>query len=127
VPKRYIWPHQEYTKQTGEKLRILRGQEVGEEIAISLPLPPRSYRRSCVYLKIGGFELFIGTCDVSPDHVSKPGFILYKGVPDALTRKRIRYCLSFCLGSYLVYLGNTNFDASWKPVSFVAESAYVPA
>jgi hypothetical protein len=36
----------------------------------------------------------------------------------------VRRCLSFALGLYLVYLGNTAFDSDWHTVHFEAISAY---
>jgi hypothetical protein len=39
-------------------------------------------------------------------------------------RDKLRRCLSFCLGIYLVYLGSSWFDEAWHLVRFEAISAY---
>src|SRR5690606_22480031 len=78
----------------------------------------------CVHLGVEGLELFVGESKAKPEHVTKPGFILYLGTPDEETRAKIRNCLSFCLGAFLLYLGHTKFDSEWRPVAFVAKSGH---
>ena len=77
-----------------------------------------------VYLRVGGTELYLGTArSDTPQGLVKPGFILYRGAPDEGTREKIRHCLSFALGNYLVNLGSTTLDAAYQPVSITAVSA----
>lgn len=49
---------------------------------------------------------------------------MYLGKPTEEERAKVRDCLSFCLGSYLLYLGNTEFDSEWHPVAFEARSGH---
>lgn len=118
----FIWPDFDKVERTGEKRRTLKSQK--GEIVMSVPIYSPESSRSCVHLFIEGFELFIGVSKAKPEHILKPGFILYRGTPDEPTRAKIRDCLSFCLGNFLVYLGDTTFDAEWNPVSFSARSGH---
>lgn len=118
----FLWPHFEDVERTGEERRTLRSPK--GEIVISIPMASGGLSRSCVHIFIEGFELFIGSSKIKPEHISNPGFILYRGAPDAKTRSKIRDCLSFCLGNFLIYLGETSFDGEWNPVSFTARSGH---
>src|SRR5208337_3376862 len=76
-------------------------------------------------LRIAGHTLYV--CAPMPAEItSKPvsGYVVYKGVPDDLTRKKIRTALSFALGVYLVETGHTLYDKDWQIVSATTRSAY---
>lgn len=122
IPDRLIWPHADDVSAKGENRRRLHSP-LGEVI-ISTPIDSMSGSRSCVHLFIDGIELFIGTSKVKNNHIAAPGFILYRGSPNEATRAKIRDCLSFCLGSFLLYLGNTTFDSEWHPIAFDAKSGH---
>jgi hypothetical protein len=79
---------------------------------------------SCRKLNVGDMELYLGA-SVSglPKILVKPGFILYRGVPDEETREKVRNCVSFALGNYLVYLGCTVLDEACHAVSMTAVNA----
>jgi hypothetical protein len=79
----------------------------------------------CVKLTVGGLALYFCAPMRKPsEKCIKPGFIVYVGTPDEDKRRRIRTCLSYSLGIYLVHLGHTVFDGEWKLISFQALSAY---
>lgn len=118
----FIWPDFDETKKTLVKERRLGAGD--EEVIITSTTPSERVSRSCARLDIGGMIVIIGKSRAKPDHIQSPGFILYLGVPDEETRSRIRGCLSFLLGEFLVHLGWTSFDLQWKPVSFCAASGH---
>jgi hypothetical protein len=118
----FIWPDSDDRLKDGEDRRVLKGSR--REIILSAPIDSGQHSRSCVHLIIESIEIFVGESKAKPEHVTKPGFILYVGTPDEETRAKIRNCLSFCLGTYLLYLGNTKFDSKWLPVEFVAKSGH---
>lgn len=54
----------------------------------------------------------------------RPGCIIYDGIMDLETRKKIRVSLSLALGVFLVDLGHTNYDNMWNALSMFARTAY---
>lgn len=119
----FIWPDSIEEKSIGETQRILRSQKA--EIVFAAPIDSKEWRRTCAHLSVEGMDLFIGASkNVKVANVSRPGFILYKGNPGEGVRRRIRDCLSFSLGTYLIYLGYTSFNENSEPISFKAVSAY---
>jgi hypothetical protein len=118
----FVWPHSDDITETGEKRRRLHGPR--GEVILSTPIHGMSSSRSCVQLVIEGIKLFVGVSRAELQHIAKPGFILYQGTPELQTRSKIRDCLSFCLGDFLIYLGDTTFDAEWEPIAFHAQSGH---
>ncbi|MFC4298382.1 hypothetical protein ACFO0J_10055 [Castellaniella hirudinis] len=116
----FIWPDSDNIFKEGEERRTLKSAR--KEIIFSTPIDSDQYSRSCTHLIIDDIEIFVGASRTKPDHVKNPGFILYIGTPNEETRGKIRNCLSFFLGNYLLYLGNTKFDSEWRPVKFLAKS-----
>ena len=65
-----------------------------------------SIGKHCVRIVVDGLTIFFCKPMRSPSpKCIKPGFIIYVGTPDEDVRRRIRTCLSYSLGMYLVYLG----------------------
>lgn len=80
---------------------------------------------NCVRLTVGEYTLFLATAKPTvAANIKRPGYIVYLGCPTDEFRDRIRRCLSFALGSYLVYLGHSCFCADWRLTRFEAMSAY---
>lgn len=92
LSSKFIWPHSDDTKETGEKRRTLSSP--AGEFALSTPIESRSGNQSCVHLVIEGIERFIGESRAKVPYIANPGFILYKGAPDQAIRFKIRDCLS---------------------------------
>ena len=63
-------------------------------------------------------------CAPSASSASRSGCIVFPGVPEAPTRKKIRTALSFALGAYLVETGHTIYDNKWHMVSATLISAH---
>ena len=76
-------------------------------------------------LEVEGSLFYVCTLDGDKEiDAKKPGCIVYDGVPSDTFRDRIRRCISFSLGSYLVYLGVSKFDAEWHLTEFEVVSPY---
>ncbi|MEI9980437.1 MAG: hypothetical protein WDN23_15825 [Edaphobacter sp.] len=119
----FIWPDTIKTSSNNESTVTL-GTGTGS-ITIRGSSGPEGSRRQCVRLVIDGQNLFVCCAEKSKaDRHSKRGYIVYEGNPSADFRDRVRRCLSFALGLYLVYLGYTAFDSQWATVQFEAVSAY---
>lgn len=119
---KHIWPHSDHTEET-----IVKEREIGkgeEAIIIRSENPSTIHSNSCARIVIDDLTFIIGESRKKHAHIKNPGFILYLGIPDEETRMKVRGCLSFLLGDYLLYLGWTCFDLQWKPVSFCAVSAH---
>jgi hypothetical protein len=86
---------------------------------------PKGSGRRCAQITVDGSILFL--CCAEKDatkHVDKPGYIVYLGNPSDEYRDKVRRCLSFALGMYLVYLGYSSFCENWKLIHFEAVTAY---
>lgn len=118
----FFWPDSSDVTESGEKVFGFAAASSG--VSISFPLDSQELSNCCVFLTVAGIELIIGRSRAKPTHVSAPGFILYKSVPDETTRRKIRDCLSFCLGDFLLYVGETLFNEKWRPVSFKASCGH---
>ena len=76
-------------------------------------------------LEVEGIHLYLCQSQgLSGIDAKKPGFIVYDGVPTDEFRDRIRRCLSFSLGTYLVNLGVSRFDEEWNLTDFEVVSPY---
>lgn len=94
-----------------------------EAITLKSTSTAHSGRNQCVYLVIGGEELFLGAArDDLPKTTVKPGFIVYKGKTDEHAREKIRNCISFALGTCFLHLGCTVLDAECNPIYITAVS-----
>lgn len=112
-PDIYHWPHVMDSKDTETKLTKFTAD--GFEITINVSTEGGSFDRSCVHLCIEGMEIFVGKFPKnSISDIEMPGYILYKGSPEALFREKLRNALSFALGKYLVYLGHSGFTEQWE-------------
>jgi len=76
-------------------------------------------------IEVEGVRLYIFKLDeISIADAKRPGCIVYDGVPEDAVRDRIRRCISFSLGIYLVYLGVSRFDEGWGLTDFEVVSPY---
>ncbi|MCW2283163.1 hypothetical protein M2323_000933 [Rhodoblastus acidophilus] len=85
----------------------------------------QGFSRNSARVTIAGHHLCACSLDRPDDEAkNRPGIIVYAGIPDDLTRKKIRTALGFALGSYLVETGHTIYDHDWRIVSASVRSAY---
>lgn len=108
----FLWPDSDNVEETDVKTRTLRSPS--GNIIIPSKSTSSLHDQSCTRLSIGGWDVIIGRLRGERAQLDDSGFVLYLDLPDEETRSRIRGCLSFCLGDYLVYLGSTTFDATWS-------------
>jgi hypothetical protein len=127
----FVWPNRIDEKAESNTSRIFGG--------VAAPLVPVSSETltmsgsgnseggswACVRLTVDGTTLFL--CEARAgiaQHIQKPGYIVYEGDPTEEFRDKVRRCLSFCLGMYLVYLGSSWLDDTSHLIWFEAVSAY---
>ncbi|MGH9436329.1 MAG: hypothetical protein ACRD4R_01280 [Candidatus Acidiferrales bacterium] len=119
----FSWPNMIVNESVVTKTRTLRGGD--HEPVLRWSRESGGGGWSCVKLDVDGYDFFL--CVAKPTvagGINKPGFILYAGNPPDELRDKVKRCLSFCLGKYLVYLGYSRFCEDGLLVSFEAVSAY---
>ena len=122
----YVWQGSSICekRETVDTLTLGYGAGAIELAAHARPLLNANF--SALEMVIAGFRLFL--CESKPavsKGIEQPGYILYVGNPTDEVRAKIRKVLSFCLGSYLVYLvylGSTMLSEKSEIVSFSAVS-----
>lgn len=118
LSNRFLWPDSDHIEGSVVRTRTL-GSPKGS-VVIPSAIPSNHYGNSAVRIEVDGLSVFVGVSFSKPKHVKRPGFILYLGVPSDEKREKIRQCLSFCFGDYLLSLGCTRFNDKWIPVEFKA-------
>lgn len=122
LASKFLWPESDVLTENGETKRTL--STATSSLEMTSPIYSHLSSRSCVHLKIDGIEIVVGRSRVKANYIYAPGFILYREAVDESIRRKIRDCLSFCLGDFLLYLGETSFDGNWQPVAFHAKSGH---
>ncbi|MDZ7918632.1 hypothetical protein [Rhodoferax sp.] len=121
VPNAYHWPHIVDSTDTETISNKFRADDF--EISMNASVESRSSSLACAHLRIDGMDIFVGTLHKkSIANIEMPGYILYKGCPDASFREKLRGALSFALGQYLVYLGHSSFNEKWDLIQLEAIS-----
>jgi hypothetical protein len=99
--------------------------DTSDELTVTGSNSPEGNSWACVRLSVDGTTFFL--CHARAGivkHIQKPGYIVYVGNPSDEFRDKVRRCLSFSLGLYLVYLGSSWFCKEWHLIRFEANSAY---
>jgi len=123
VEDRFIWPDLTNDETDFVTLRSFGNAKDGPILKCSRKSFGGS--RNCVKLSVANVDLYLGvSLTTLTEKRIKPGFILYIGTLSDDVRLKIRDCLSFSLGMYLVYLGYSTFNQDWDLTSFKAVSAY---
>lgn len=115
-----MWPHSE--KQEVENVKRVWWGVDGFEVSSKDTRGRNS--NSCFCFSVAGMDIVVGRSQESNEDGQKRGYILYKGDIDDDVRSKIRGCLSFALGSYLVYLGTASFSKSGQLGYLKSLSAY---
>lgn len=120
----YLYPDSININETlTTEIKLLHNDEHFTELSSSDNTTSGS--RACIYLNIDGQELYVGKCTKQTKlHNGALGFILYKGAPSEERRDKIRRCLSYALGRYIVYLGYNTYNEQWQLLSFKAIAGY---
>jgi hypothetical protein len=119
----FHWPDNIEDTAEAKKTRKFGSDPNGPVISASNPSGGNGWR--CVQLTVDGYTLFLCCSEKNiAKHIDRPGYILYLGSPSDEFRNKVRRCLSFALGIYLVYLGYSSFCENWELIHFEAVSAY---
>ncbi len=119
----FIWPASVDAMETTSVTRTIDARNGG--LTIPSSASRRSFTNSAVSLEINGQLCYV--CALDPlDYASArhPAYIIYRGAPDDVFRKKVRTALSFALGLFLVELGSTYYDSEWNVLQATARSAY---
>lgn len=112
IPENYIWPN-----GYDEKTNTVTEREIIGSPSVKLRTESKNNTMSytSARLRIGDVDLIVGKSSNTKALARiSPGYILYLGNPDSEKRKKIRDSISFALGTSLVYLGNSSFDAEYR-------------
>jgi hypothetical protein len=117
----FFWP-----EVIDEPFESLEFESVeGESILKTSPRPRKGVDGHCVTLRVDGYQVCLyATHRVTENGVVHPGYILYTPAPTESYRQKIRDCLSFSLGIYLVYLGHSQLHKDGSLLSFEAINGY---
>src|SRR6218665_3400250 len=121
-PNEFLMPHTVKTSIQNTVTKFIDTQSINTSLK-SIDTTT-SLSRSRLSFMIDGQNISICSLDRKDDKNFRRAFILYDGVPTDEFRKKLRECVSFFLGSYLVSLGYSRFDNEWNLTNFKAISAY---
>jgi len=120
----YLWPCLSDDLAEIKKTRKLCHQE-NAAIIMTGTNKAESHHRNCVKICVDKYEVYLCTTRLEGnENIEGSGFILYVGNPSLEIRRKIRDCLSYATGRYLVCLGHSCFSSKWSLLSFKAISAY---
>jgi len=126
VPTEFLWPDN-IEKVFSDMVTVTLGgiPPTRPKLVMTGSSAPRGGSWAAAQLEVDGTHLYLCEAQgINSTEAKKPGFIVYDGVPTDEFRDRIRRCLSFSLGSYLVYLGVSRFDEEWDLTDFQVVSPY---
>jgi hypothetical protein len=126
VPTSFFWPDNIEKKGSNAVTVILGGvPSARPKLVMSGTSSPSGSSWAAAQLEVGGVRIWVCEAQgIDAADAKKPGFIVYDGVPADEFRDRIRRCISFSLGIYLVHLGVSRFDEEWHLTDFEAISPY---
>ncbi len=125
-PSEYLWcDHVETTRSDSSTVVVGGVPPSRPKIEVKGDSRHKGGAWAAAGLNVDGVQLYVCSLkDLSGARVKRPGCIIYSGVPSDEFRDKVRRCISYVLGSYLVYLGVSRFDANWHLTDFEAISPY---
>src|ERR1035437_3613765 len=126
VPTTFLWPDNIETTRSNVVTVTLGGvPPTRPKLVMSGSSSSGGGSWAATQIEVEGIRLYLCEAQgLSATDAKKPGFIVYDDVPTDEFRDRIRRCLSFSIGSYLVYLGVSRFDEEWNLTDFEVVSPY---
>jgi hypothetical protein len=126
VPTEFLWPDNIEKKSINSVTVVFGGvPPTRPKLIMSGSLSPSGSSWAAAQLEVEGIHLYLCEArDIDATDAKKPGFIVYDGIPTDEFRDRLRRCVSFSLGSYLVYLGVSRFDEEWHLTDFEVVTPY---
>lgn len=119
----YLWPD----SLDVSRIKIFNIGFSGDDgkIKISKSSDKQAFSKCMVKFVVGGVNVILGSWpEKVNNNLKNPGFIIYQGRVSDQIRKRIRECISFALGSMLVYLGCSEYSSDWKILRAKAVRGY---
>jgi len=126
VPSEFLWPDN-VERQNSDSTTVTLGGVPPHRprLVLSGSASAGGSGWAAAGLVIDGTQVYLCTLEkIKETDAKRPGCIVYDGLPTDAFRDRVRRCLSFVLGSYLVYLGVSRFDAAWHLTDFEVVSPY---
>lgn len=117
-----LWPHSKRVEE--ESTRAVRWLSDKDELLLNSRGSAVNSGKSCFALSVAGNNIIIGCSHSALDEGPKRGYILYKKETSDVVRSKIRDCVSFALGIYLVYVGTAGFSKDGGLGYFKSISAY---
>jgi len=77
-----------------------------------------------LHLRISRIDLYVMRSDDRSKNDKDAGQIVYRTYIDQAFRDKVRACLSFVLGSPIVYLGHTDYCSEWVPTFMKSVDAF---
>jgi hypothetical protein len=126
VSTSFLWPDNIERKGSNTISVTLGGvPSARPKLVMSGTSSPSGSAWAAAHLEVDGIHLWLCQAQgIGATDAKKPGFIVYDGVPTDEFRDRIRRCISFSLGIYLVYLGVSRFEEEWQLANFEVISPY---
>jgi hypothetical protein len=123
ISSHYVWPDTtDIDEVTTKEIKLGQGEDAP---VLKHILKSGGGARNCAKLNIAGHKLYL--CHLKHEKekgVRDPGFILYFGTPECEVREKIRIILSYLMGGYFAYLGNSTFCKDWYLKTYEAVSSY---
>ncbi len=117
IPNNYIWPSFFDEEVVDEKSRTFPGDP---PIRFQVKSKRSGSSRKCLRFKLNEYDIVFGINEQGDIEAERPGYILYTGSPDDITRRRIRDCLSFAFGLPLIHFGHACYCGEGKLTELVA-------
>lgn len=126
VPTQFLWPDN-IERTISDSVTVTLGgvPATRPKLVMTGSSAPSGSSWAAAQLEVEGIQFYLCEAQgINATEAKKPGFIVYDGVPTDEFRDRIRRCLSFSLGTYLVFLGVSCFDEDWGLTDFEVVSPY---
>ncbi|MEB0043704.1 hypothetical protein, partial [Pseudomonas sp. MH10] len=117
-----LWPHSKRVEE--ESTRTVRWISGNDELILNSSDNMVKSGSSCFALSVAGNDIIIGRSHSELNEGPKRGYILYKKETPDDVRRKIKDCVSFALGIYLVYVGTAGFSKDGGLGYFKSISAY---
>lgn len=117
IPSHYIWPSFFDEEIASTSSRTFLGDQ---PIIFQIQNKRKHASRKCLRLTINECDIVLGSIEQGSIEAERPGYILYAGSPDEITRRRIRDCLSFAFGAPLIHFGHACYCGEGNLTELVA-------
>lgn len=118
-----IWPHS--VDSVTRITKDIAFNKESDHLTFKASRKNENHGRRCVEFKVGDHTIFFGVTGGPAGRKNrKRGFVIYQSCPDEGFRRKIRDCISFIIGQYLVCIGHTVLSEKFELVALRAVSAH---